>query len=431
MGGTRRNALRYLSLIACAAAALLAPATASASNERVNYRAAADSADATFFARGGLELTGSCDSGALSVIAKTSVDHALIHYNSQGGDTSFASDFDNDFNTGEQHDIVADLAASDSAIGQIVYAKPGGVNVTIDWMAEEDDLNVHQDCIFTGHARKAPNDMEGRVNLRTNAGVGQDNIFFERSGLRLVQAGAASCAASGTTEVSARTTVGDAMIGDYGQYTNDGDTVDAVVADHDPNFDVGIGDEMFLSDAGSMDQNSSGHLVYARSGGTNVTIDYAAEEGPPARFGDKNCVFVGSTRVAESGSPNRVNFRPTGDAPLAKFFELGGLKLKGECLSGQLRVTAKTAYNGAILHWSYQSPSTGEDYDEVDGVLDSGGEQEIYGPSTQDGSEGGQIAYSRPGGVNVTVDWMGEEGDLPFDGGKPCAFVGTAEKNAP
>jgi hypothetical protein len=409
---------------------LLAPATASASNERVNYRAADNSPDDTFFAKGGLELTGSCDSGNLSVIASTTVGDALIHYNAQAGSPTAA--FDNDFETTESHDIVGDLDAQDSAIGQIVFAKPGGVNVTIDWLSEEEGpfFGSDKNCVFTGHARKAPNDMEGRVNLRTNAGVGQDNIFFQRSGLQLVQAGAASCAASGTTEVSARSTVANAMIGDYGQYTNDPDTVDSDATDHDPNFDIGIGDEMFLSDAGSMDQNSSGHLVYARSGGTNVTVDYAAEEGPPVLFGDKNCVFVGSTRVAESGSSNRVNFRPTGDAPLAKFFQLGGLKLRAQCSSSEMTVTAKTAHDDAMIHWGYQFPNNGDNGNEND-IFATTDEEEIYGAGSLDGSLGGQIVYSRPGGVNVTVDFMAEENDLPFDGDRPCAFVGTAEKNAP
>jgi hypothetical protein len=435
MGGTRQKTL-ILALCACAALLVAAP-TASASNARVNYRAAANSDAEFFFDKGGLRLGGTCDAGSQMIIAADSnYDDALIHYNSQGGTTQFASDFRNDLDDVTFSPLITeDLGASDGAVGQIVYARPGGVNVTIDWLAEENSSGLlgdpNKNCVFTGHARVAPNTEGGRVNFRNNTGPGPEQTFFSRGGLSLVQAMNSPCTVGPILDVSARSSVDDAMIGDYGQYTNDADTVDGRIGAHDPNFDSGSSDEMVLSDDGSMDNNSAGHLVYARSGGKNISVDYAAEEGTNL-FGDKGCAFVGSTRVTEPGNSRRVNFRPDTDqiAPI-KFFQLGGLKLKASCSNSQLEVFAKTDYDNAVMHRSYQGPGTPNGYAEND-VFMTTDEQLIVGSSAGfESGGGGQIVYSRPGGVNVTVDWTAQDNDLPFDGTRLCAFVGTAEKNTP
>jgi hypothetical protein len=421
--------------------ALLTAIPGSALGARVNYRAVSDSPETKFFDQGGLQLRGECQSGAeLLVSARSTVDDALIHYNLQNLEPSFASGFDNDFDAGvsDEEDLQAFLAAGgfglDSAVGQIVYAKPGGTNVTVDFMVEEEGegglLGSGKNCVFTGHARVLSTGDADRVNFRTSADPAGEQTFFSRGGLQLVEDDEGNCS-GGDQNTRARTTVADAMFGNFDQYTDDEDATDAVDASIEPNFDMGEANERVLFD----DNNSANHLVYARSGGKNVTVDWAAEEDGSGLFGGtKSCAFVGSARVAESGSPHRVNFRTDGEEDLTTFFQYGGLRLRGSCEPGsELEVEAKTSYDDAIIHVNYQEPATGHHFDESDG-FDIGDVRPIFGDASVIGGNaeaGGQILYSRPGGVNVTVDWMAEEDGFPLGGTKACAFVGTAEKNAP
>jgi hypothetical protein len=377
-----------------------------------------------------LVLRASCETSQLDLKARSRYDHALLHANLQKLGDSPAAIGVNDFNSGSANEINlrTNLAGGDldSTAGQIIYARPGGINVTIDFLAEEGSPFGDKDCAFTGNAAVVGSGSSSRVNFRSTAGVGQDKIFYENGGLRLVQAGAASCGAvSPTIEVSARTKVENAMVAAFAQYPAIG-----VTASADPDFDPGSGDETDLTTPPA-DFNSSGHLVYSRSGGRNISVDYAAHEEVGLFDGTKNCAFVGSARRADSGSSHRVNFRPAGDQALTTFFQDGGLILQGSCASGELVVNAKTNVDTAAIHLTAQQPVTGHDYDESD-TFNTGDTVAVFGPTAAfDSSAGGQIVYSRPGGVNVTVDWHGEEGGQPLGGTKSCAFVGTAEKNKP
>ena len=70
-----------------------------------------------------------------------------------------------DFDKADGEDLLGNLGADDDASGQIVYSRPGGVNVTVDWLAERSDAyGATKDCVFAGTARvlgqKSPDSLK-------------------------------------------------------------------------------------------------------------------------------------------------------------------------------------------------------------------------------------------------------------------------------
>jgi len=99
------------------------------------------------FDSGKLQITASCDdTGALSLVATTTVDHATFH--------SFGNGFDSnsdDFLIAEPKDITPFVNESRS----FVYTEPGGQVVTIEYQAASGDtspLGGTVACLVSGIA---------------------------------------------------------------------------------------------------------------------------------------------------------------------------------------------------------------------------------------------------------------------------------------
>jgi hypothetical protein len=107
---------------------------------KIDYRATADTPEATIFNAGGLTLTATCTSaGALIVVAATSTDHAVFHSFGNGPD----AEIDN-FRTAAPIDV--HLSSGLNEVRQIVYSSPAGPTVTIEVTA----ASAAQDPPFGG-----------------------------------------------------------------------------------------------------------------------------------------------------------------------------------------------------------------------------------------------------------------------------------------
>jgi hypothetical protein len=388
---------------------------------RVSYRALDGSAPKTFYNNGGLKLIGECDPGdSMTITAKTTVDDAMFHANSQGGNSGDAYFEDDNFDIADSLEFLnaGNLDALDSSSGQIEYGRPGGTNVSIAWLAEEGDgYSQARDCIFQGTARFVDSGSSYRANYRFDQPNGPTE-FFNHGGLRLI----GQCSPGGLS-VEAKTTTDNSMIHANSQYS--GNAQNALT---DNDFDAA--DSFLLQNAvnGFLD-NASGQIVYAKPGGTNVTVDWAGEDGHSAL--DRDCVFNGTARVRSSGDAKRVNFRvPSGDAGPTTFFSQGGLKLVGECDSGDLDVTLTTSKDHGSIHYNGQRFGTATDNENDFFGADPDDWLELFGSQGLDEEDSsGQIIYTAYSGTNVTIRYAGEETD-GFSN-YPCAFIGTAEVGSP
>jgi hypothetical protein len=424
-----RRDLTALALACVAAVALSAvfsgPAGAAT---RVSYRAFDDQAERVFFDKGGLQLVGDCDfDDTMTVYARSTVNGATLHANSQGGNSGVAYRDVDVFNAGAGNQVnllgsSPGLDAADSSSGQLVYGRPGGANVSVDWLAEEGDgYAMSRDCVFSGTARFVDGSSSSRANYRVN-GPNSDTTFFNQGGLKL----SGSCTMTGVQSITARTTTDNSMIHANSQYTGPG-------VDYEENDDFDDEDSFDLATAadGAMD-NAIGQIIYAKPGGTNVTVDWAAEDDGDAL--GRDCVFNGTARVRSSGDPLRVNFRvPSGTAGPTTFFNQGGLKLSGTCSTGpDLDVNVSTTSDFASIHFNGHDPVSSYTFDNDFFNSDTDSPFELFTQlGTVNGADdtAGQIIYSSYGGTNVTIRFAGEEGD-GFSN-YPCVFVGAAEIGTP
>lgn len=372
-----------------------------------------------FFEKGGLQLIGRCDLGGLDVYARSTVADGMLHANDQGAGTNDYYEYD-DLDAGVMVNLSSTMFSlgTDDNAGQLVFGRPGGTTLSIDWLAEYGEgYNGERDCIFQGTARRVDSSSPDRANYRVNTDDGP-TTFFNRGGLKLI----GQCTGF-TLDVTAKTSTDHAVIHANSQYINDG--FDAA-SDNDFN----TGETLNLEDAanGLMD-NTVGQIVYAKPGGKTVTVEWAAEDDAEAL--DRDCVFNGVARVRESGDAKRVNFRVPqgGTAGATTFFSQGGLKLKGECTAGvpHLNVLVSTTSGNTTIHYNGQYGSVAK-FDENDSFdSDPGDRFSLIGELVlfvEDEDASGQIVYSSFGGTNVTVHWaeLGDPG-----GSYRCAFVGTAE----
>jgi hypothetical protein len=421
--GTRRLTRAILLCAALGALMILAAPAEAGTVKRVSYRANDDQPSRTFFNHGGLKLIGDCDPGfGLRVVAESKVDGAMINANSQSASFSPEYAMNDDFDNGDQLTIVGSggFAETDSNSGQIIYGRPGGKNVTVDWLAEE-GAYAARDCAFVGTGRVVDGTSSSRANYRVDADDGP-TTFFNQGGLKLV----GNCNMS-HMDVIAQTTTSDASIHANSQYFGDN-------ADYAEDNDFDTGNDFDLSDAsGGQLDDSSGQLIYARPGGTNVTIDWSARY---LNALGRDCVFNGTARVRSSGDPKRVNYRIPAGSPataVSTFFNQGGLKLAGGCdnASTALQVLVSSTKDFADIHYNHQNPS-GTGYGEDDTFnADPDDQFSLFGEfAIAPESTSGQIIYSSFGGTNVTIDWMGQE-DNGLGGTNDCTFAGTAEVATP
>jgi hypothetical protein len=167
-----------------------------------------------------------------------------------------------------------------------------------------------------------------------------------------------------------------------------------------------------------------------------VTVDALYEdrsvttEGPFA--GDWDCGWVGTARTRLSGDVKRVNFRAEAGTALTRFFEKGGLILRGSCglIGSELTIKARSKIDDAVISTNRTNISGLQHAADPD--LSTSGEFDLgveLGLSNQDAT--GQIVYSKPDGSVLTIGWMAlQDDDGAFGGTKMCAFVGTAEQKS-
>jgi hypothetical protein len=124
--------------------------------KRVDFRAEPGAATRAL-AAGGLTLRARCTgAGRMGVVARTAIDHAVLHANVQGASANaFAGD--TNLRNGERFNLFRRLGGGrDDSAGQIVYVNPKGTVVSIDWLAEEADAyGGGRQCAFVGTARVA------------------------------------------------------------------------------------------------------------------------------------------------------------------------------------------------------------------------------------------------------------------------------------
>lgn len=415
-----------LGLAAALGVLLSLPADALGAVERVNYRAESPDGPRTFFDQGGLLLRGSCQgSEDLTVEARTKHNNALISHNVQSGG-AFA-DEDLDLDVGESHELL-DGNFLDSTSGQIVYARPGGKVVTIDWSGETEVNEIvtpggDRDCGFFGAARVVDSGAADRINFRADAGEGPTTVL-SRGGLTLT----ADCDGSEELTVEAASGVDDAML-----HANQQDAETDHDAEYTDNLDEGDPIPNFL-----LTDDGAGQLIYARPDGKVVTVDFAAQDDADLFGNTADCAFVGTARVRDPGDPKLLDYA-TSQALGVSPFNTGGLELKAACPDAELITRIRSHADDSIIHANTQTPFEGALYGEDDSAEDDGfDEHPLFGAFDEpyfetNNAEGasGQLIFAAPNGTYVTIDWLTAEDFEPFDGQEGCAWLGTAEVVSP
>jgi hypothetical protein len=428
---------------------LIVPASASAAVHRVDYRAAdGDPAkdDLTFFSKGGLQLVGDCSPGSggadddLDVIARTTVANSALHYNAQYQATGEAAAEDDDFDPGEDEDILGTvgtdedgegaegLGIDDDASGQIVYAKPAGGIVTVDWLAEEADAyGGARDCVFAGTAQVAKAGSKSAVDFSIDAnGPGSGEFFFQRAGLRLQ----GNCDSNGETFVLGSTTVDHAAIAMTAQ---PGSSFAPYGFQSDDDFRTTDSFNPLFDDL----DHQSGQLLYSRPDGVVLTIDWMTEgaaDEPDTALG-VDCVFAGTVRLRKAKDPARLAFRTPADTAERSVLAAGGLLLRADCdAGGDLDALMRSATPHSTTHYNRQTDGDGTERQAGFNNLGPDPDSDVeflnqFEPP--DDPSAGQVVYSAKGGTAVSLDWLAFEGDVYGDPNRDCVFAGNAEVAKP
>jgi hypothetical protein len=175
--------------------------------------------------------------------------------------------------------------------------------------------------------------------------------------------------------------------------------------------------------------DATGQLAYSATDGTNVTVNWLAEEGD-AFGGTTDCAFVGTARVAKKGAADDVLYQAGSNSPPRSFFKGGGLRLRGSCEGGDLSLTARSAQNHSTIHADSIDLSGGGTpaYTEEDGFDADENVHPLDHLAADDAT--GQFSYARRDGTNVTVTYLAEEGDA-YGATRACVFAGTASVAQP
>lgn len=422
-----------LGLAAALGVLLCLPVDALGATERVNYRAESPDGPRTFFDHGGLILRGSCQEmqGDLHVDVETKFNNAVISLNGQDGDGSAVYAERTDFDIGDDLVLFDEFADDgDSSTGQIVYARPGGKVVTVDWAGEEAEDFIHgnRDCGFFGAARVVESGSADRINFRAEGG-GSPTPILSRAGMTLT----ARCDDGHQLFVDATSAVDDAMIHHNAQSDDPSDN--SAFADHEDEFDGS--DEVTIPVTDGDSDSSNGHFIYARPDGKVLTVDWTAHEDESMFGNDTDCAFVGTARVRDPGDPKLLDY--ASDSEGVSFFNTGGLELKASCIDEDLITRVRSRAHGSIIHVNSQSPFTPPLYGEDDFAENAEvDEHPLFGIAAnpyffdwEPDASSGQLISAAPNGTYVTIDWLTEEDGQPFDGQFDCAFLGTAEVVSP
>jgi hypothetical protein len=117
--------------------------------EKISFVAAAGTGPTQVLSLNGLTIGAACSGGALSVSATTAVSSAFIHTGGTFGAAPAPFYGEDDvFNVGDAPFDVLPGTGSDELRGTLVYARPDGEVVTVDFLAEETGTG----CVFAGTA---------------------------------------------------------------------------------------------------------------------------------------------------------------------------------------------------------------------------------------------------------------------------------------
>ena len=410
-----------------AAVALIAPVAVHAGLELVDYRANAGSGAKAFLNGGGLKLRGKCLAGDdLNVTAKTARNNAAIHYNAQYGANGASYAENDDYDKADTEDLLGNLGADDDASGQIVYSRPGGVNVTVDWLAERSDAyGAAKDCVFAGTARVLERNSPDSLNFRADVDDGR-TLFLERGGLRMN----VTCNMSG----------GGGQLGVLiGGTTNDGvirvnSQSAGNLSDDGTNNDTSSGltqnmFSVFLGDI-ALNDSSVGQIVFSSADGTNVSVDWMAEDNDADGIEAlrKDCVFTGTTRVLPNADPKSLGLRFDGSLPITSFFSAGELELLANCDGDDQDIFADPGVDSSMIHYNGQTGDAAAHGAQND--LNPDGPWGLENGVADDASSG-QLVYSTPAGGVVSADYLAEDGANSLFGTGDCNFFGTAEVAQP
>jgi hypothetical protein len=352
----------------------------------------------------------------------------MVHLNGQGFDApGFGAAEENDFDSGDAISLLDAVGLDgDFDSGQIVFSRPNGVHVTVDWGALENMNGAPADyrCTFVGSAQIASpgRDPKARKRIDFRADVGRGRGILRAGGLRL----RARCYPGGELDVVAK-------IHANGQGTS---------APYAWDNNLRVGQRFAFLAALGTDSAQTGQLIYANPKGTVVTADWLVEDLDPYE-GRRDCAFVGTARVVRKGDTDRAWFAPMRTKPIivpraaprgvpapdfrtfhkrGPFSLIGGCSTVTELYDHSLDVYA--AYGRAGGFTGNEQSRTGINQTGSTAVFQSSGPL-LETPS----DNSGHAAMFTTDGAIMTVDWLAQE-RTAFGTKKlrrKCLFAGTTE----
>ena len=394
--------------------------------ERIFYAADQSTPLVEIFNEGGLVIEAICNNGpATTVQLTTTVENATID---AAAHSQLGYGENDDFDPPEPFSLFpATSGDGNFEAGQIVYSRPDGTHVTVDWLAHEDPIPFSDQCLFAGIAQVAEPGGQGgsrkRIDLRADDGD-PAKMLFDATGLRL----RATCVADGPMSVVAKAEESGGAI-----FANGHAPAGILYAD-DKRLGASEPFRLFTELEGGEDA-ATGQIVFVSRSKDVVTVDWTSEAGA---YGlTRDCQFVGSARVAPAGSNQQVYFarKRASEVPEPKrgipepepktFFTIGPWKLKAACgtsmaLDHALFAAVKTP-DGNTFSALNHIPSGTDDHL---GTSLNAGDADIANEPKR--LAGHLISVSAASDI-VTVDYaMSERQAL----GKRCLFAGTADVSA-
>ncbi|HXH24090.1 MAG TPA: hypothetical protein VNI78_02505, partial [Vicinamibacterales bacterium] len=368
--------IRGFGLTGLAAAVLLAAASsasAAVTTAKIRYVAPTGGSEQTLFDHEGLQIIGGCGPGGdTSIALRGTLDNSMLFVNGQGGE-SIGAVGNPGFNSGSAVFMPAILGLDGTFdAGQILFSRPNGTHITIDWAMHEDALfpSANQ-CGFWGVATIAKpggrnRGSRRRIDFRKDASR-KGKTVLEAKGLKLK----ASCKA-GNLGVLARTKADHAVL-----HANSQGLTEHYAGDENLRTKerFRLIKRLGLTAGDALD---SGQLIYATPRGAVVSVDWIARTNGAYGTGAKggrgipgppqfDCAFVGTARTLGKRAGDRAWFarrRPEGlpasarrgsaPIPLTPFFERPPFGLSGRCIRAEgtdriLRVSGGSAEAGAFV----------------------------------------------------------------------------------
>jgi hypothetical protein len=444
-----RRGIRGFGLSGVAAVALLvaaSPASGAVSKAKIRYVAPTGGSEQTVFDRDGLQIVGGCAPGGDTHIAlRGTRDNSMLFVNGQGGE-SIGAVGQPGFNSGSAVFLPAILLLDGSFdAGQILFSRPNGTHITIDWAMHEDGLfPPANQCGFWGVATIAKpggrnRGTRRRIDFRSDASR-KGKTVLKAKGLKLK----ASCR-GGNLGVVARTGADHTVV-----HANAQGLTEHYAGDENlrTNERFRLIKRLGLTAGDALD---SGQLIYATPRGAVVSVDWIARSNGAYGTGTKggragtpgaprfDCAFVGTARALGKRARDRAWFarrRPEPPAgagrgstpiPLTPFFQRSPFGLSGGCAEAEgtsriLRVNGTIGEAGAFV--GAEQAAAG---DAVSGASAAGGN--TSSALTISDHAAGHTAFVGAGGAVLSVDWLAEERQA-FGAGKRrkrCLFAGTTE----